>query len=179
MKDNAHLVIERIERAFADVRLGRGVSLREADVIDAYLTGLERAKDNGHDLSQIHSVASFFVSRVDSEVDARLTAIGTDEALALKFIQTVGLYPAGSVVELHSGEVGLVIETNQHARHLPRVMLVTDQSKQPRERERIVDLSLIEAGELGTEYLIKHVLKDNTHGVSLRNYREKGLVIRG
>ncbi len=57
---------------------------RYADVIDAYLTGLERAKDNGHDLSQIHSVASFFVSRVDSEVDARLTAIGTDEALALK-----------------------------------------------------------------------------------------------
>ena len=57
---------------------------RYADVIDAYLTGLERAKDNGHDLSQIHSVASFFVSRVDSEGDARLTAIGTDEALALK-----------------------------------------------------------------------------------------------
>ena len=102
-----------------------------------------------------------------------------DEALALRFIQTVGLYPAGSVVELHSGEVGLVIETNQHARHLPRVMLVTDQAKQPRERERIVDLSLIEAGELGTEYLIRHVLKDNTYGVSLRNYREKGLLIRG
>jgi len=53
-------------------------------VIDAYLTGLEQAAANGHDLSQIHSVASFFVSRVDSEVDKRLTAIGTDEALALK-----------------------------------------------------------------------------------------------
>lgn len=102
-----------------------------------------------------------------------------DEALALRFIQTVGLYPAGSVVELHSGEVGLVIESNQHARHLPRVLLVTDAGKQPRERERIVDLSLIEDGELGSEYLIKHVLKDNTYGVSLRNYREKGLVIRG
>ena len=53
-------------------------------VIDAYLTGLEQAAENGHDLSKIHSVASFFVSRVDSEVDKRLTAIGTDEALALK-----------------------------------------------------------------------------------------------
>ncbi|MDO5498745.1 MAG: transaldolase [Propionibacteriaceae bacterium] len=53
-------------------------------VIDAYLSGLEQAAANGVDLSTIHSVASFFVSRVDSEVDKRLTAIGTDEALALK-----------------------------------------------------------------------------------------------
>ncbi len=53
-------------------------------VIDAYLSGLEKAAANGHDLSQIHSVASFFVSRVDSEVDKRLDKIGTDEAKALK-----------------------------------------------------------------------------------------------
>lgn len=53
-------------------------------VMDAYLEGLERAKDAGHDLSQIRSVASFFVSRVDSEVDGRLEKIGTDEALALR-----------------------------------------------------------------------------------------------
>jgi transaldolase len=53
-------------------------------VIDAYLTGLEQAKAAGIDLSTIHSVASFFVSRVDTEIDKRLTEIGTDEALALK-----------------------------------------------------------------------------------------------
>lgn len=53
-------------------------------VIDAYLAGLEQAKANGHDLSGIHSVASFFVSRVDTEVDKRLVSIGTDDALALK-----------------------------------------------------------------------------------------------
>ena len=57
---------------------------RYADVIDAYLAGLEAAKANGHDLSTIHSVASFFVSRVDTEIDKRLIAIGSDEALALK-----------------------------------------------------------------------------------------------
>jgi transaldolase len=53
-------------------------------VINAFLTGLEAAKANGHDLSKLHSVASFFVSRVDTEIDARLNAIGTDEALALR-----------------------------------------------------------------------------------------------
>ncbi|MFL6026800.1 MAG: transaldolase [Friedmanniella sp.] len=57
---------------------------RYRGVIDAYLSGLEQAAANGHDLSKIHSVASFFVSRVDSEVDKRLDAIGTDEAKALK-----------------------------------------------------------------------------------------------
>jgi transaldolase len=53
-------------------------------VIDAYLTGLEQAREKGRDLATIHSVASFFVSRVDTEVDARLTAIGTPAAVALK-----------------------------------------------------------------------------------------------
>jgi transaldolase len=53
-------------------------------VMDAYLTGLEQAKAAGLALADIASVASFFVSRVDTEIDKRLTAIGTDEAKALK-----------------------------------------------------------------------------------------------
>jgi transaldolase len=53
-------------------------------VMNAYLAGLEAAKDAGHDLSTIASVASFFVSRVDSEVDKRLTVIGGDDAASLK-----------------------------------------------------------------------------------------------
>jgi transaldolase len=57
---------------------------RYREVIDAYLTGLEKAKAAGHDLSTLHSVASFFVSRVDTEIDKRLDAIGTDAAKALK-----------------------------------------------------------------------------------------------
>ncbi|GAB2514637.1 transaldolase [Paramicrobacterium agarici] len=57
---------------------------RYREVINAYLTGLEQAKQAGIDLSTIHSVASFFVSRVDSEIDKRLDAVGTDEAAELK-----------------------------------------------------------------------------------------------
>ncbi|MEV6899062.1 transaldolase [Amycolatopsis sp. NPDC051372] len=56
---------------------------RYAHVIEAFFAGLEQAKANGHDLKGIHSVASFFVSRVDTEVDKRLNKIGTDEAKAL------------------------------------------------------------------------------------------------
>jgi transaldolase len=57
---------------------------RHRAVMDAYLAGLEKAKDAGHDLAKIHSVASFFVSRVDSEIDKRLEKIGSEEALALR-----------------------------------------------------------------------------------------------
>lgn len=73
--------------------IGKGISVnvtlifsleRYREVMDAYLAGLEKAKAAGLDLSKIHSVASFFVSRVDSEIDKRLDAIGTDEAKALK-----------------------------------------------------------------------------------------------
>jgi transaldolase len=57
---------------------------RYLTVMDAYLTGLEQAAANGHNLASIQSVASFFVSRVDTEIDPRLEKIGTDEALALR-----------------------------------------------------------------------------------------------
>lgn len=57
---------------------------RYLEVVGAYEEGLRRAKANGHDLSAIHSVASFFVSRVDVAVDARLDAIATDAAAALR-----------------------------------------------------------------------------------------------
>ena len=73
--------------------LGRGISVnvtlifsvdRYRAVMDAYLAGLEQADAAGKDLSRIHSVASFFISRVDTEIDKRLDEIGTDEAKALK-----------------------------------------------------------------------------------------------
>jgi transaldolase len=57
---------------------------RYREVMDAYLSGLEAARDGGLDLTRIFSVASFFVSRVDTEVDKRLDAIGSDEAKALR-----------------------------------------------------------------------------------------------
>jgi transaldolase len=73
--------------------LGEGISVnvtlifaldRYRAVLDAWLSGLEAALAAGRDLAGIASVASFFVSRVDTEVDARLDRIGTPDAAALK-----------------------------------------------------------------------------------------------
>ena len=72
--------------------IGSGISVnvtlifsveRYEAVVAAYLAGLDLARERGHDLASIHSVASFFISRIDTAVDARLRAIGTPEALAL------------------------------------------------------------------------------------------------
>jgi transaldolase len=57
---------------------------RYGQVIDAFMAGLEQAREAGRDLSALGSVASFFVSRVDTEVDGRLDKIGTPEAAALR-----------------------------------------------------------------------------------------------
>jgi transaldolase len=57
---------------------------RYREVMTAYMQGLEQAAANGQTLAGIASVASFFVSRVDTEIDKRLDKIGTDEALALR-----------------------------------------------------------------------------------------------
>ena len=57
---------------------------RYAAVAEAYIRGLERLVESGGEPSPVASVASFFVSRVDTEADKRLEAIGTDEALALR-----------------------------------------------------------------------------------------------
>jgi transaldolase len=73
--------------------LGEGISInvtlifsltRYDEVMDAFLEGLELARRNGHDLAAIGSVASFFVSRVDSAVDQQLDETGTPEAAELR-----------------------------------------------------------------------------------------------
>ena len=83
--------VEGLEAITATTAVGISVNVtlifsleRHRQVINAYLAGLEKAKAAGIDLKTIHSVASFFVSRVDSEINSRLEAIGTPEALALK-----------------------------------------------------------------------------------------------
>ncbi len=73
------------------IALGRSINVtlifslqRYREVVEAYLRGLERLVTTGGDPRRVRSVASFFVSRVDTEADKRLEAIGTEEALALR-----------------------------------------------------------------------------------------------
>lgn len=94
-RENAMIKIPATEAGLQAITetIGAGISVnvtlifsltRYRQVINAYLSGLEIARAAGHDLRTIHSVASFFVSRVDTMIDAELEAIGTEAALAMK-----------------------------------------------------------------------------------------------
>jgi transaldolase len=94
-RDNLYIKIPATQEGLAAITevISQGISVnvtlifsldRYRAVMDAYLTGLEKAHAVGRDLASIRSVASFFISRVDTEVDARLDHLGTPEAAALK-----------------------------------------------------------------------------------------------
>jgi putative nucleotidyltransferase with HDIG domain len=100
-----------------------------------------------------------------------------DERLALEFIKSVGLYPPGSIVELVNGLVGIVLETNTRYRHLPKIIAVRDLN-QRLDKERIIVLGEIEQKTLDKGHLIKRALCDGSHGIFIREYREKGLIFK-
>jgi len=94
-RDNLYIKIPATQEGLAAITevISQGISVnvtlifsldRYRAVMDAYLSGLEQAHAAGQDLTSIRSVASFFISRVDTEVDARLDHLGTREAAALK-----------------------------------------------------------------------------------------------
>ncbi len=94
-RDNLYIKIPATQEGMAAITeaTSQGISVnvtlifslgRYRAVMDAYLSGLEQAYAAGRDLTLIRSVASFFISRVDTEVDARLDRLGTPEADALK-----------------------------------------------------------------------------------------------
>jgi len=100
-----------------------------------------------------------------------------DERLALEFMKCVGLYPPGSLVELVNGNIGIVLETNHRYRHLPRVIVVQDKNGRL-EKEKVLNLAEIEQGRLDKGFLVKRALCDGSHGIYIRDFKEKGLVFR-
>ena len=103
---------------------------RYADVIEAYLSGLEEFASTGGDLSQVHSVASFFVSRVDTEVDRRLErAGGAASALAGKAAVAQAKLAYKLFRERFSGDRWAALEAK--GAHLQRPLWASTSTKNP------------------------------------------------
>lgn len=112
--------------------------------------------------------------RSRSTLDALKTIYGDrdkhfDEQYALEFIQLMGPYPPGTIVELANGAVGIVLSSEVKKRHLPRIRLILDQQKQ-KQPEEIVDLLNVGAGNLDKSWLIHKVLKDGDYDIRLEQY---------
>lgn len=97
-----------------------------------------------------------------------------DEELAQEFIQCIGIYPPGAIVELSSGEVGIVMGSSDQSKLRPRILLLRDDAKQPRP-ERVVDLMHLDLDPSGQKYQIVREWPNGSFGIELKDYLDKWL----
>ena len=96
-----------------------------------------------------------------------------DEDLVIRFIDAVGIFPPGSIVEMLNGEVGIVLaNTNDKLR--PRVIMILDRHHEPM-TQRVADLSQHDADEEGTMYQIKTTHSDGAFGIDVGDFQRAGL----
>jgi HD-GYP domain-containing protein (c-di-GMP phosphodiesterase class II) len=101
-----------------------------------------------------------------------------DSGLTYKFIECLGIYPPGSIIEMSNGEIAIVIEANQKKRLKPKIILLLDEHKKPRP-ERMVDLSKIDLDSSSQEYRIVKTVKPEEYGIDLNKYYHNSVLERG
>lgn len=98
-----------------------------------------------------------------------------DEDLVIKFIDSIGIFPPGSIVEMTNGEVGIVL-SNTSDKLKPRVIILLDKNKDAG-IQRVVDLSQLQPDPEGTPYQIKTTLRDGEYGIVVEDFQRAGLRI--
>lgn len=99
-----------------------------------------------------------------------------DETVVLAFIQLIGVYPPGEIVELSTGEVGIIIGFDAGSKLKPRVLVVLDADKQPRP-ERVLDLVRNPLDSQGRLISVRAVKPSGAYGIDIDAYRAQGLVV--
>ena len=93
-----------------------------------------------------------------------------DELLVEKFIQCVGIYPLGSLVELRTGQVGIVISSRPDTRLFPKVMLILDAHRKPIEPPKMINLALFREKLDTDDFEIKRLVEGEHYGIDVRQY---------
>jgi HD-GYP domain-containing protein (c-di-GMP phosphodiesterase class II) len=129
---------------------------RIAAIVDTY-DAITSKRSYAQPISPSDAIRMLYKSR-DAEFQAELV-----EA----FIQAIGIYPAGTLVELSSGEVGVVVAEYRSRRLRPKVMLLLDASKAPLPTSRIVDLQQTAPDESAASLSISKSLEPDAYGIDL------------
>lgn len=95
-------------------------------------------------------------------------------ALVEQFIQVIGVYPVGTIVELNDGRVGIVVAQHLEARLKPIVMILLERDKQFAREYYEVDMKSHECGEDGMPMSISHSLASGTYGIEPSDYFLQG-----
>lgn len=95
-----------------------------------------------------------------------------DANLVDRFVASMGVYPAGSIAELSTKEIGIILPTAMDKQNTPRVLVVRDSNKE-KCTERIIDLSEEPIDKKGKPIKVYHLLSDGIFGINLQKYHEK------
>ncbi|MDD5277649.1 MAG: HD-GYP domain-containing protein [Methylovulum sp.] len=98
-----------------------------------------------------------------------------DRHVVIKFIETLGVYPPGSVVLMTNGEIAIVIEINEQTKLRPKVILILDEEKNP-VHERVIDLSKMVVDKKGDPYTIKNVIRAEDWHIDTHKYYQQGFI---
>ena len=98
-----------------------------------------------------------------------------DAELAVEFIKCIGIYPPGSIIELTSGEIAIVISTYPDNKLRPRIIIVLDSDKKIK-KQKIVDLKKILSDQEGNSLSISREITNGTYGVKIEDYLSRGLI---
>lgn len=98
-----------------------------------------------------------------------------DHNLTLGFIQTIGIYPPGVIVELVDGAVGIVVDSSGKYQHLPKILQILDEDKKPLVETLSYDLAGTVDGQVDKKLMIKNTLPDGVYGIHLQKYVDMGL----
>ncbi len=96
-----------------------------------------------------------------------------DAMTVIQFIDCIGIYPVGNLVEMSNGEVAVVIEKNVNNKTRPKVLLLLNAEKQPQSHQ-IIDLSTEQKDASGEIYKIHKVLHSDAYGIDLKKFHEQG-----
>jgi HD-GYP domain-containing protein (c-di-GMP phosphodiesterase class II) len=97
-----------------------------------------------------------------------------DAELAERFIKLIGIYPAGHIAELSSGEVGIIVKSDNEHRLKPKILRIID-SQNRKSKEIIIDLSTNPIDADGNLLRLKQIHPNGAFGIDLKPYLKKGL----
>ncbi|MGZ8136887.1 MAG: HD-GYP domain-containing protein [Methylococcaceae bacterium] len=101
-----------------------------------------------------------------------------DPVLVVKFIESIGVYPPGCLVQMTNGAVGIVVEINEKLRLRPKVIIILDEDKKP-VAEKILDLSQMILDRQGCVYTIKGIVRAEDCNIDASKYYHEGVLQRG
>ncbi|MGQ7270125.1 HD-GYP domain-containing protein [Marinobacter nauticus] len=109
------------------------------------------------------------------EIIHRFRGTQFDPELTREFVLMIGIYPPGSIVELKTGEIAVVIASNPKNRRKPKIMIVRNSDKQRPSKYRLADLASNPTDDHGQPLEILKEVPDGSHGVSLQRLIDNGL----